>query len=174
LLPLELLFEGGHLSDVAVSTLADGEEALLPPEVRKHAHECATCAATIQKEALHSVAVGEILRAAAEPELAPASAALEPVRAPVPWVILAVGCFLSVLGVVLGSVGSSTSIADMFRNLRGFAALVSRVGRALWRADVPPTISFASTALLLVFAFVVIRYRPLKGGVGGPDRTASV
>jgi hypothetical protein len=54
----------GHLSDVALTVLADGERALLPEAANVHVEACDTCTARLGEQALLSVSLGDALRAA--------------------------------------------------------------------------------------------------------------
>lgn len=63
-LPDELVFEpDGHVGEVALSCLADGEVALLPPKALAHIDDCEQCTARLGAAALLSIGVGETLRA---------------------------------------------------------------------------------------------------------------
>lgn len=65
-LPHELLWEAdGHLTDVALTMLADGEAALLDDEAEPHAARCDACSARLGAAALMSLRVGEELPALA-------------------------------------------------------------------------------------------------------------
>jgi hypothetical protein len=164
-LPLELVYADGHLTDVGVAALADGEDAIVPDEACAHAETCEACAAALGREALHSMALGEALRvpAAFAPErISQAS------RAPgVPLVSLALGAAVSMLGVLLGSIGSPLSFGDRFRDARGFATAIAHAARATLRADFPPAVTFASTALLVCVALLVMRASPIIAGREG-------
>jgi hypothetical protein len=51
-LPNELLWEEGHASELALSAIADGEDALLSRDVVAHAHSCDACAQKLGATAL--------------------------------------------------------------------------------------------------------------------------
>jgi hypothetical protein len=58
-LPSDLLWkEGGHLTDEAVSAMADGQEHLLPADAIAHADACEECARNLGEAAMLSAAVG--------------------------------------------------------------------------------------------------------------------
>jgi hypothetical protein len=61
----------GHLSEVAVGALADGELELLPETAICHAEACPTCGERVGRAALTSVALAEALAAAAAPGAPP-------------------------------------------------------------------------------------------------------
>ena len=72
-LPDDLVWLDGHLTDVALSALADGEEAILPEQAAAHAAGCAACGGALGHAALLSLRVGEALR---EAQPAPVAEAL--------------------------------------------------------------------------------------------------
>jgi hypothetical protein len=64
MLPDELMWEEGHASELAISALADGEEAIVPATAREHVDACAACTARLGGAALLSMqtsrAIGEL------------------------------------------------------------------------------------------------------------------
>ena len=88
-LPESLCFEAdGHVTDVVVSCLADGEIALIPLAAVAHVDACDPCTARLGAEALLSVGVTDALRAATvsaarapAPILVPAPLVMAPARA---------------------------------------------------------------------------------------------
>jgi hypothetical protein len=71
-LPESLCFEvDGHVSDVVVTCLADGEIAILPAAALAHVDACHACTARLGTEALLSVNATDALRAAASEARAP-------------------------------------------------------------------------------------------------------
>lgn len=159
-LPIDILMEGGHLTDIAAATLADGEEALVPREVREHAHACAACSALVRGEALASVQAGDLVRIATTAE--------REAEAPVtttagsPWMAAAAGLMLATIGAVLSATSGSFTPLDRLRDARAFGVVVGRSLRAAFRADLPPAVTFSATALLLVLALVVMRASPVS------------
>ncbi|EYF02167.1 hypothetical protein [Chondromyces apiculatus] len=105
-LPLDLVWQDdGHLGEVALSALADGEVALLPDAAVVHAESCASCASALGAAALLSLRVGESL-VAAKGEHAPLRAVSgEPVHQP------AAGSVVAVVEVPLASPSASPSAA---------------------------------------------------------------
>lgn len=93
----ELVWQGdGHLTDVAVTSLADGQVELLPERARAHATDCATCAERIGQAALLSLDAGLALEDAAP---APSAAAATR-RRPLPTAAIAGALVLALLGVL--------------------------------------------------------------------------
>ncbi len=71
-LPESLCFEvDGHVTDVVVTCLADGEIAILPAAALAHVDACHACTARLGTEALLSVGATDALRAAASETRAP-------------------------------------------------------------------------------------------------------
>jgi hypothetical protein len=64
MLPDELMWEEGHASELAISALADGEEAIVPATAREHVDGCPACTARLGGAALLSMqtsrAIGEL------------------------------------------------------------------------------------------------------------------
>jgi len=82
-LPPALIFEpDGHVSDLCVTCVTDGELSLVPQAALDHLDACDPCGARLGEAALLSVAAGEALRGAARVAArAVASPALVPVAA---------------------------------------------------------------------------------------------
>lgn len=123
----------GHVTDVVVTCLADGESAILPPAAEAHVDACDACTARVGIEALFSVGASSALLAAAPREasaparivaLAPAPASsLSPrrelasivpssrKRRPMPFGAIAAALCVAVVGALPG-------LMDTLRNLR--------------------------------------------------------
>lgn len=163
ILPRELVFDDGHLTEIGLSTLADGEDALLPADVRDHAVSCDACGRALHALTRQSVLLTEALRDAAElaPALAPAPAS-EP--STTPWAWLAAGMVLSTLGVVTSSLDGTVALGDRLRGLRNLAGALARAFRAAVLADFPPAVTFFAAALLVASALLVMRSSPIVRG----------
>jgi hypothetical protein len=59
--PRDLWREDGHLSDLVLTALADGQDSLVPTEVHSHAATCEDCGARLGELTLRSLQVGEAL-----------------------------------------------------------------------------------------------------------------
>ncbi len=67
LLPEELLWaDGGHASDVVLTALADGEDAIVPEVARRHVGNCVHCTHALGRVALLSVHASEELEQSRE------------------------------------------------------------------------------------------------------------
>ncbi|MBK6692579.1 MAG: hypothetical protein IPG50_10290 [Myxococcales bacterium] len=153
-LPLDLVMFEGHLTDVGMATLADGEEALLPADVVEHGRSCERCRALVQGEALSSLALGAEVRAA--------SVAAVPARAAVPVMPLMVAALLAVAGFATSALESSLSLSERLRGARELFVLVARGFRALVRAELPPALTVSTSLFLVLVALVVMRTSPLR------------
>lgn len=61
-LPADLVWQdNGHLSDIVLSTIADGEDDIVPLEAHTHLEHCEECTTRFGAEALLSVHAGELL-----------------------------------------------------------------------------------------------------------------
>ncbi len=85
----------GHLSESAVTAVADGQEHLLPTDIVSHIDDCEHCAARVGEAALTSAQVAEALEGLAQ--ISPSKAHHE-VRPPV-WAVVSVSM------VAIGSLG---------------------------------------------------------------------
>ncbi|MBK7581289.1 MAG: hypothetical protein IPI67_13875 [Myxococcales bacterium] len=163
----DVLFEpDGHLSDVALTALADGENELLPERAKLHAESCDVCTERLGAQALLSVSVSEALLAApvvvraAEPfpvwavlcGLALATTGVAPMLAEVPaWLVGLPRALLA-----------STPIA--LRVLSSLFRAASLGGPALW------VVWFTATLLLGGLGFWVARHAPRPLSSKGVDR----
>jgi hypothetical protein len=140
--------ESGHLSEVARSALADGQDAILPPEALAHFSGCQPCVQSVGEAALLSAQL---------------SAALAPERAPqrsVPWIPIAAALAIAALSTVprlsmvrLWLVTMGSFVTHMLRLLGHAVVGVAAHGFA-------PTFYVASTSVLLAMGFAVARLMP--------------
>ena len=163
-LPEELLWaEGGHASDVALTTLADAQYEILPRAVLDHVAGCSACTAHLGNAALlslHTARQLQIAKAAGGADLAPKSVA----KRPIPRAAIALGLGVAVVGLlpslVTGSVfGSASSFAHdlplFVRSLR--SALVHVAGTNFGLA-----FTWGAALILSMMAFAVVRLLPKK------------
>lgn len=158
-LPEELLWaEGGHASDVALTTIADGELALLPPKVLAHVNGCTTCTQHLGHAALLSLHVAREMAAVPAHERALATA-----RRPLPRLAIATGLAVALLALVPTLAdgpslrGVWTDAATLGRVLRAVAHAASAPGSALGLL-----LTYGTAAALVVSAFVVVKILPRK------------
>lgn len=123
-LPDDLLWEDSHASELALTALADGEDALLSSELRRHVDECDACAVRLGTQAFRAAVTAEVVTAVGA--LVPVT---EPERAAVatPWWALLGAVVVAVVGLVpaLGS-GASAGLRE------GFGSVVRVAARLVW------------------------------------------
>ena len=80
-LPSDLVWQqDGHLSDIVLSTIADGEVTVVPLEAHSHLEHCDECTTRFGAEALLSVHAGELLAEVSRAAQAPVLIAPRSVR----------------------------------------------------------------------------------------------
>ena len=160
LLPSELVWEDGHLTEVARTAIADGQEAIVPPDAVAHLTTCASCMHAMGDAALLSSHVAEVI-ASMSPESAPISTRAV---APFPVAAIAAAVLVAALGALpaLVDIPLWASQASIF--LTHTLPQLFKAGIAIVKHThgVAPVFTFASTALLLIAGFAVARAVPQK------------
>ena len=147
--------ESGHLSEVAKSALADGQDEILPPDALSHFARCQPCAESVGEAALLSAQL---------------SAALAGERVPqrsMFWIPIAVALTLA----ALANVPKLSMVRFWLSSMGSFVAHVLRLlGRTVVEVashGFAPTFYLASTAALLVMGFAVARFMPHMSAQSG-------
>ena len=159
LLPEELLWaDGGHASDIVLTALGDGQQAVVPLGVRAHVERCATCMAHLGHASLLSLHTESVLKLRAEHARAPA-------RRPLPRVAIALGLAVAGLGLVpsfLESRATGTNIFDRFTH--DLPRFVRGLGTVLHRIDEHGGlfVTYGTAALLVCMGIAVARLLPKK------------
>lgn len=125
-LPRELVWDGAHVSDLGLTAIADGQEAIVPADAVTHAHSCDWCVGRLGRTALLASAVGEGVRDA-RPALGSSSALAQGSRAgaaPSPWRALLVGCTVA----VLAAIPSLPHLAERLGTFIAFGRVLSAHG----------------------------------------------
>jgi hypothetical protein len=164
-LPRELVWDGAHVSDVALTCIADGQEAIVDPGAVKHVDACEWCAGRLGRTALLSEAVSAGVRQAVAREGRSAAAASSAVVrvAPKPWRALAAGVMVAMLAglPVLGHLGHLATFLNVFFT-RGVPVL-ARGGLALATNEsvrgALPVATLAASALLVMLGLAIARSR---------------
>jgi hypothetical protein len=155
LLPDELVWsEDGHLTDIAIAALGDGQDAIMPEKARDHALSCESCAAQMGHAAMLSSELGEVMRAPVP------IAAVE--RVPVPWLAIIAAIFVAAAG-SLSSLFESHSLVDAPSAFAHQAPVAFHAGSALIRGisnGLGPLASFGCAALLVAAGAMVARSMP--------------
>jgi hypothetical protein len=159
ILPDELVWaDGGHASDIALSTLADGQSAILPSLVVQHVQGCAACSQHLGHAALLSLHVAKEIGVLAAHDRAEATA-----RRPLPRLAIALGLAVALLALLPTLLDPST-LASSF----GSAALLARIFRSVAAAAYSPSsalglfLTYGTSTALVVSALVVVKLLPKK------------
>jgi hypothetical protein len=159
LLPIELVWTAeGHLSEIAMTAIADGEEAILPRDAFGHLGLCEVCAAGVEGAATLSIAVS---RALSDPEPAEATEAAF-VRIPFPHRAAALAVVVGALATLPNLPSVYTGIGRMWWALREGTPILTRQAITLlprawsWL----PIMSLTAAMLLLLVGLSVARFAP--------------
>lgn len=177
-LPLDLTWQpDGHVSEVALMMMADGEHALLVEGAVDHAAACDACSMRLGVAAMVSLRVTEELPAiAARHATAEARALVKPAGRPLPVRAIAAGLLVAVVGALpalftgLPKVPSlaSSALRMLLVICRSAAALVQ--GYASGSLGAAPLLTWLSAVLFLLagisLARSMSRKRSLQGEVG--------
>lgn len=181
-LPSDLVWQqDGHLSDIVLSTVADGEQGIVPLEALSHLEHCDHCNTRFGAEALLSMHAGELLTSL-EPS-AHVSAAQKPRAIKVAvhggltnlpkravfgsLVLAAMGAIPAILA------GGHMRIAEITETFARSILMLSRGAVLVAKSDSFTALVWASAMVLLVLGLVVSRIaRP--GSVDGLAEEGSV
>lgn len=150
----------GHLEDVAIVALADGQEEILPDGCGEHAMGCEACAHRVGEAALLAAQVGDAL-GRAEPVAA---------RARMPRALVAVALLVAVLGALPSLPDVSGRAILFFTALPRVAPMVIEssltLGRAVRDGPLGIVVSASVFVLLSLVGFLVARAsrRPISAG----------
>jgi hypothetical protein len=166
MLPAELIWdEDGHLGEVALTALADGEDAIVPLGAVHHATECEHCARRLGDAAVLSFDAGAAVQSIEEARsLAPSSAP----RAKMPVFAVAAALLIAVVGAVPALFKDVPSVLDGLKWLfnDGLPLLADEIAH-LFGGKAERTIAVVSVASTLVFLMVGVmvarsRFRGLE------------
>jgi hypothetical protein len=162
-----LTWEGDHLSEVALTVLADGQDVMLTADALSHAGSCEACAMKLGELAELSIGFGDAMRELPrEALLAPQPASMRPI-APAPRWAISVALVLAVVGVLPRVVDLPAHAVGLVSLLMRDVPIVFRGAMHLARStEIQRTallVSFASALVLIATALVVGR-RALRHG----------
>jgi hypothetical protein len=156
ILPDDLIWsEGGHLSDIAIAALGDGQDDILPEKARDHAASCEACAAQMGHAAMLSSELGAVMRA-------PVPAVVIE-RAPVPWLAIIAAMLVAAAGSLSSIFENPSALAESPNALARQGSLAFHAGAALVRGvmnGLGPMVSFGCAALLFAIGAFVARSMP--------------
>jgi hypothetical protein len=159
-MPRSLVWEGEHVSDLGLTVLADGQDALLPEGASEHVESCELCAGRLGRIALVSSAVGEAVRSAApaaagQTERRPSPSQTAPPR---PSWALAFGLLVAFFAAIPTAHGALPSASGAAHTIK----VLLRGGIALARSDALarglPAATLAASALLVLMGWTVARW----------------
>jgi hypothetical protein len=161
-LPRELLWEGAHLSELALTAIADGETAIVDPSAVAHVDACEWCAGRLGRTALLAEAVGHAV-AQATTAARPASSRA-PVRVmPRPWRALGAGLVVSILAGLPALAHLRWFVAYAMAFCTRGVPVIARGGLALATSEsvtrALPGASLAASALLVAMGMMIARAR---------------
>jgi hypothetical protein len=139
--------EDGHLSDIAKSAFADGQD-ILPPDAVSHFAGCHECIESVGKAALLSAEL---------------SAALSPERAAqraMPWIPIGIALAVAALSALPMLTGARLWLSTLGLFLVRGLRLAGHGIVTLGTNGLAPTVSLASTALLVAMGFAIARLVP--------------
>jgi hypothetical protein len=148
-LPLELAWQSdGHVTDVVLTAMADGEEAIVPEDALGHVEACEHCTFRLGSEALLSVHVDEEMAALAA--AAPATAMVPARKAPK----VAIGVAIAVAGI--GATPAfvldvAPRASEFFKTIVWAASMLAQSAIVVSRSELFTALVWAS-ALVLVLA----------------------
>lgn len=170
----ELVWESdGHLSEVAITVAADGQEHLLPADAEAHLGECESCMRRVGQAAILSMAAGEQLVQLGAQAVA---AQRTPARAPLPVWALVGALVLAAVGALPALSNAPVQLAHLWTQVMSVAPHVVRGGLALARsgsAAFGPGLwaaSLCSVLVLFVAGLAIARMAPRAGLVRAAQR----
>lgn len=157
-LPDELLWaERGHASDVVLTALADGQNDIVPPEVRAHVQGCVACTMHLGNAALLSLHT--------ERELGVMSAVAK-AALPLPRRAIALGLLVAALGLLPTLFDSSSRVGDArtfaTRDLPVFFRAFGTVARRIDASTAGIVFMYGSAAILVAMALMLVRFASKK------------
>jgi hypothetical protein len=181
-LPPDLIFEpDGHVTELCLGCVADGELAIVPAGALAHLDGCALCGERLGKLALLALDVGDALRAipvpalAARTEATPVPVSPRRARRPLPLAALAVAVVIALVTAGPALLDAAHAVPALVAGMLSWLPIAVRIGAALARgapAAMGPwalTLKVASAAVFVVaglsVARVTSRVRSVEGGV---------
>lgn len=170
-LPNDLVWDveadAAHLSELALTAIADGEEAILPASAMAHVETCEACGRKLGEAAMLSSMIGAALRGAPSAATATANATATKTRdsgrprARLPLGAISAGLALALFGAIPMLLDFPSFVADarLFA-LRGLP-VVLRGGVSVARSGVfdrtASTLTIASAFVLVIASFFLLR-----------------
>ncbi len=152
-LALDLVREhDGHISDLAATVAADGQDHLLPAVVLEHLAECESCMKRVGDAAMLSLDAGQVL-VQWHDEARAGQVVAQAVRPPLPVRALLVALVLAAVGALPALSNAPLRIARLWSGLVAAAPPVVRAAAAIARAGsdaIGPSLWLASLLSIVV------------------------
>jgi hypothetical protein len=157
-LPRDLVWDGAHLSDLALTSIADGQATIVDAVAVEHADTCERCAGKLGRAALLSEAVGHAVG-----QVRPVSSRAPARAMPKPWRALGAGLAVA----MLAGLPMLAHLGGFLAYLRVFFArgvpVIARGGFALATSEsvthALPTATLVASALLVVMGLMIAKTR---------------
>jgi hypothetical protein len=153
----------GHVTDVALTAVADGELAILPEDVLHHIEACDHCTTRLGAEALLSAQAGEMMAALVMPNHSRSLAKARPPEpqrvAPKAAIVLAL--VVAGLGAVPALLDAVPRLPEVIPTIVWAVPLLARSAIAVMKSDVFPVLVWLSALVLVLAGVLVSRMRPL-------------
>ncbi len=167
MMPIDILWrDDGHVSDVAVDALADGQEAIVPLPVRDHVNQCELCAGRFGEAVLLAVRVGEVMQQSLQ--------AARPQAWPVPVPALLAALFVAAIGAFPALGDMLARAMDLFRGVGAILPNLTRAALVLSRSgETGPLLAYlpiVAVAILLAGGLLVARALPREAPSQGGAR----
>jgi len=148
----QLWQEDEHLTELALTAIADGELGLVTPKARGHVDDCDHCTARLGNQALMALSMHEALHHAPVLEVVAAPAPVRVAR-PLPTVAVIFGLLVAVLGALPSLFQAPAWLADLPATLTRVAPVTLRVAASLLKVA---SVSSGSLVVLWTVAAVVL------------------
>ena len=165
-LPRDLVWEGAHVSQVALTAIADGQESIVSDAAVQHVETCEWCAGRLGHAALLSSAVSQAMNVAKPAESVRAPGRMK--SAANAWAAMGIGVAVSLVAAVpmFAKIHQLVSFVMLFI-ARGVPVL-ARGGVALATSDMVhralPPATLMSSALLVAMGWAIARARSRSEG----------
>lgn len=172
-LPSDLLWrDDGHVADVVVDAIADGEVRIVPLAALNHVNRCDACTVRVGDAALLCIDIGDAMKEAADAPVTLRST-VRPPAWPLPVPAIVAAGLLAVIGAVPalsdapGQVAAFVaSVIDMLPTLVHAMLALGRTG-VDGLAPIIATVSAISVLLMLLTGFAIARAVPRRLPAGG-------
>jgi len=162
-LPPDLTWQhDGHVTDIVLSSVADGESGIVAEDALSHLDDCEHCSARLGAEALLSAHAGELIAELAAPSPLPVKAKSpvksKPVVGPaLPKRAIIAALALAAFGAMPGAVDASHHLMDRFATLGRIVTMLARSAELVAKSEMFTTLAWAASAVLLMSGLVVSR-----------------